>query len=65
MDHPVGPRDLNLHSSDESRLCASLEVPYYERGGQCWSTAGIDEAHVGIRRRFEVQCRVEIPVRSG
>src|SRR6516165_4924073 len=65
MDHAVGPCDLKLHSSDESSLPRRLEVPYEERGGQCRSTPGIDEAHIGTRLDFEAQCRIQISVRSG
>jgi hypothetical protein len=64
MDCPIGAGDLKLDSTLKSSFSRRLEVPDEECGGECRSVAGLDEAQVGTRSRFEAQCRVQIPVRG-
>jgi hypothetical protein len=64
MDHPVNPRDLKLHSSDQSCPTCGFKVPHEERCGYHRNAADINEAYIGIRCHFEAQRRVQISVRG-
>lgn len=58
LDRTVDPCYLKLHGGDEARFPGRIEIPHEERRGQRYGVAVIEEADIGIRRRFEAQCRV-------